>query len=136
MQLSAEDRAKLETLLSGGIQPVRTVQRALVLLQLGGGKSSPQVAASVGVVVNTVCEIRKRYEQGGLARALYDKARPGAEPLLKPKERQQIIAMVCGPVPAGQARWSVRLIATEAVKRGVVARVGARQFEYCCEVMI
>lgn len=124
MQLSTEDRVKLEILLSGGIQPVRTVQRALVLRQLGEGKSSPRIAANVGVVVNTVCEIRKRYEEGGLARALYDKARPGAEPLLKPKQRQQIIAMVCGPAPAGQARWTVRLIAAEAVKRALVPRVG------------
>lgn len=124
MHLSAEDRVQLKMLLSGGIQPVRTVRRALVLLQLGEGKSSPQVAASVGVVVNTVCEIRKRYEQGGLARALYDKARPGGEPLLKTKERQQIIAMVCGPAPTGQARWSVRLMAAEAVKRELVPRVG------------
>jgi len=124
MQLSAEDSTKLETLLSAGIQPVRTVRRALVLRQLGEGKSSPQVAANVGVVVNTVCEIRKRYKEGGLMRALYDKARPGAEPLLKAKERQQIIAMVCGPAPAGQARWTVRLIAAEAVKRELVPRVG------------
>lgn len=124
MQLSVEDRAQLETLLSGGIQPVRTVRRALVLLQLGAGKSSPQIAASVGVVVNTVCEVRKRYEQGGLERALYDKARPGAQPLLSPKQRQEVIAMVCSTPPAGKARWSVRLIAQEAVQRGVVARVG------------
>jgi len=124
MQLSAEDSRKLETLLSGGMQPLRTVRRALVLRQLGEGKRSPQVAGNVGVVVNTVCEIRKRYEEGGLMRALYDKGRPGAEPLLKPKERQQIIAMVCGPAPAGQARWTVRLIAAEAVRRGLVPRVG------------
>lgn len=126
MQLSTEDRVGLENLLSGGIQPVRTVRRALVLLQLGEGKSSPQVAASVGVVVNTVCEIRKRYEQGGLRRALYDKARPGGEPLLKPKERQQIIAMVCGPAPAGQARWSVRLIAGRGGEAGHGSAGGTR----------
>jgi len=124
MQLSTEDRAKLETLLSGGIQPVRTVRRALVLLQLGEGKSSPRIAASVGVAVNTVCEVRKRYEQGGLQRALYDKPRRGAQPLLSPRERQQVIAMVCSSPPAGRARWAVRLIAEEAVKRGLVAKVG------------
>ena len=128
MQLSAKDRAQLEILLSGGIQPVRTVRRALVLLQLGEGKSSPQIAASVGVVVNTVCEVRKRYEEGGLARALYDKARPGAQPLLNQTERQEVIAMVCGAPPVGKARWSVRLIAQEAVQRGVVARVGRETF--------
>ena len=32
--------------------------------------------------------------------------------------------MVCSPPPAGQARWSVRLIAQEAVKRRLVAKVG------------
>ncbi len=32
--------------------------------------------------------------------------------------------MVCGPPPAGQARWSVRLIAEEAVKRKLVLQVG------------
>lgn len=32
--------------------------------------------------------------------------------------------MVCGPAPVGQARWSVRLIATEAVRRKLVSQVG------------
>ena len=124
MQLSAEDVVKLERLLSSGVQPVRTVRRALVLRLLGEGQSSPRIAASVGVVVNTVCEVRKRYEQGGLGRALYDQPRPGAQPLLSARQRQEVIAMVCGAPPRGQARWSVRLIAKEAVRRGVVARMG------------
>jgi putative transposase len=124
MQLSTEDNQRLEACLRGGIQPVRTVRRALILRQLGEGKSSPQVAGNVGVAVNTVCEVRKRYQEGGLQRALYDKPRPGAEPLLKPSQRQQIIAMVCGAPPAGRGRWTVRLIAEEAVKRELVPRVG------------
>jgi putative transposase len=32
--------------------------------------------------------------------------------------------MVFGPAPLGQARWSVRLIAEEAVKRKLVAKIG------------
>jgi hypothetical protein len=32
--------------------------------------------------------------------------------------------MVCGSAPAGQARWSVRLIAEEAVKRKLASKVG------------
>jgi hypothetical protein len=32
--------------------------------------------------------------------------------------------MVCGDPPAGQARWTVRLIAEEAVKRKLVPRAG------------
>ena len=41
-----------------------------------------------------------------------------------PSTGQRIIAMVCGPPPAGRARWSVRLIAQEAVKRKLVEHVG------------
>jgi putative transposase len=32
--------------------------------------------------------------------------------------------MVCGPPPQGRARWNVRLIAEEAVKRKLVPHVG------------
>ena len=124
MKLAAEDRRRIEVCLRGGIQPVRTVRRALVLQQLNQGASCLQVARQVGVGINTAYQIRKRYEEGGLERALYDKARPGAEPLLSPSQRQQVIAMVCSNPPTGQARWTVRLIAAESVRRGVVPRVG------------
>ena len=39
-------------------------------------------------------------------------------------QSQRIIAMVCGTPPEGQARWSVRLIAREAVKRKLAPQVG------------
>jgi hypothetical protein len=60
----------------------------------------------------------------GLEQALYEKLRRGAATLLEPKERQRIIAMVCSDPPAGRARWTVRLVAEEAVKRRLVPKVG------------
>jgi hypothetical protein len=39
-------------------------------------------------------------------------------------QRQRIIAMVCSRAPEGRARWSVRLIAEEAVKRKLAPKVG------------
>ena len=62
--------------------------------------------------------------EGGLDRALDDKQRPGASPVLQPAERQRTIAMVCSDPPGGHARWTLRLIAQEAVKRKLVPRVG------------
>ena len=35
-----------------------------------------------------------------------------------------MIAMVCSKPPEGRARWTVRLVAAEAVKRRLVPRVG------------
>jgi transposase len=71
-----------------------------------------------------VREIGRRYEEEGLDRALYDKQRPGAKPVLNDSQRQRIIAMVCSDPPEGRARWTVRLIAEEAVKRKLAPRVG------------
>jgi hypothetical protein len=38
--------------------------------------------------------------------------------------KQRLIAMVCSNPPQGRARWTVRLVAEEAVKRKLVPRVG------------
>jgi transposase len=124
IQLSRQERKQIEKLLSGGVQPVRTVIRALVLRQMDEGRSTVEAGAAVGISAKTAWEIGKRYMEGGLERAIYDAPRPGQKPLLDIEHGQRIIAMVCGPPPAGRARWSVRLIAQEAVKRKLVEHVG------------
>jgi hypothetical protein len=56
--------------------------------------------------------------------ALYEKQRPGAAEVLDPNQKQRIIAMVCSDPPQGRARWTVRLVAEEAVKRKLVPAIG------------
>jgi hypothetical protein len=46
------------------------------------------------------------------------------KPILSPTEQQRIIAMACSDAPDGRARWTVRLIAEQAVKRKLVPKVG------------
>jgi len=106
------------------LQPVRTVLRALALRQLADGQTIRKVAASVGLTPKTVWLTSQRYQQGGLERALYERARPGAAALLDTQQRQHIIALACSEPPAGRARWTVRLLAEEAVKRKLAPRVG------------
>ena len=122
--LSKQERRELQRLLGGGLQPVRTVLRALALRQLAEGQSIRQVAANVGLTPKTVWLTSQRYRQGGLERALYERPRPGKALLLDGQQRQRIVALVCGPPPGGRARWTVRLLAEEAVKRKLVPRVG------------
>ena len=125
IKLSRQQRQQIEELLSGGMQPVRTVIRALVLRQMDAGRSSVEAGAGMGISAKAAWEIGKRYLEGGLERAIYDAPRPSPKPLLDAEHGQRIIAMVCGPPPAGRARWTVRLIAEEAVKRKLVEHVGA-----------
>ncbi|SRR5712692_8235269 len=124
VRLIKQDRQKLDDLLSRGIQLVRVVLRALALCQLHDGKTVSEVAANVRLTPKAVREIGRRYEDGNLERALYDKQRPGAKELLDDGQRQRIIAMVCSDPPEGRARWTVRLVVEEAVKRKLVPRVG------------
>jgi putative transposase len=124
VRLKKRDREELDRVLNGGIQPVRVVLRSLALCQLYEGRRISEVAANVRLTSKAIREIGRRYEVSGLARALYDKQRPGAESLLDTKQRQRIIAMVCSDPPEGRARWTVRLIAEEAVKRKLVPKVG------------
>ena len=109
--------------MSGGVQPVRAVIGALVLRQMEQGRSTVEAGAAVGISAKAAWEIGKRYLEGGLERAIYDAPRPGQKPLLDAEHGQRIIAMVCGPPPAGRARWTVRRIAQEAVKRKLVKHV-------------
>jgi putative transposase len=110
IEVRTKDRKELEKLLSGGVQQVRVVLRAVALLQLAKGVSAPRIAGMVPLTAQAIRKIGHRYQEGGLERALYEKQRPGAEALLEASQKQRIIAMVCSDPPEGFARWTVRYV--------------------------
>ena len=122
--VTTKDRKELRKLLSGGVQQVRVVLRAVALSQLAQGVSAPRISSVIPLTPQAIRKVGHRYQQGGLQRALYAKQRPGAAELLDDGQKQRIIAMVCSDPPAGRARWTVRLVVEEAVKRRLVPRVG------------
>jgi hypothetical protein len=124
IDVKPQDLAEVEKLLRRGVQQVRVVVRALALRLLAHKATAPQVAQTVPLTAKAIREIAHRYNAGGLEAALYEKQRPGARQLLEPSQKQRIIAMVCSHPPEGRARWTVRLVAQEAVKRKLVPRVG------------
>jgi len=124
VKVSEQDQKELRQLLRAGMQQVRVVLRALALEQLSLGLTAPAVARIVHLTPQAVRRIGHRYRRGGLRSALYERPGRGAEPLLDTSEKQRIIAMVCSQPPPGYARWTVRLVAEQAVKRRLVPRVG------------
>jgi transposase len=124
VQLGKKDRKQIAGMLNKGWESARVLRRALILRQLDLGQTAAQVAQQVGVAPKTVRAIARRYEEEGLEPALYERSRPGKARTLDAGQSQRIIALVCGPPPPGQARWSVRLIAQHAVQRKLVRRVG------------
>ena len=124
IQVKSKDRSRLEQFLRGGVQQVRVVLRALALLQLARGTAAPRIAQALPLTPKAVRQIAHRYNSGGLERALYDKQRPGAKPLLNDSQKHRVVEGVRGKPPEGRARWTVRLVAEEALKRKLVPRAG------------
>lgn len=124
IKVKSKDLGRIEQFLRAGVEQVRVVLRALALRQLARGTTAPRVAEALPLTPKAVRQIAHRYNRGGLNRALYDQQRPGAKPLVDVSQKQRVVAMVCGKPPEGRARWTVRLVAEEAVKRKLVPRAG------------
>ena len=124
IDVAEEHQQELRALLKGGVQQVRMVLRALALLQLADDASAPQISKVIPLSPQAIRRLGHRYEERGLDGALFEKPRPGADEVLDASQKQRIIAMVCSDPPEGRARWTVRLVAEEAVKRKLVPAVG------------
>ena len=124
IDIAKKDQQELRALLKGGVQQVRVVLRALALLQLAEDTSAPQIAKVIPLTPQAIRRLGHRYQRAGLDGALYEKQRPGAAEVLDASQKQRIIAMVCSDPPEGRARWTVRLVAEEAVKRKLVPQMG------------
>jgi len=66
LPVSAKDQKELSELLSGGVQQVRVVLRAVALLQLTEGVSAPQVSRTIPLTAQAIRKISHRYRESGL----------------------------------------------------------------------
>jgi putative transposase len=124
VKLSSDERSRLKDLTRKGIVSAREVTRARILLLLDEGWAPTDVPEAVGCNEATVRRVRARYEKEGLDRALTEGARPGHAKALSDKQEAHIIAMVCSEPPDGHARWTIRLVTEQAIRRGIVDTVG------------
>ena len=127
--LTEEQRAELRTLVGAGTAPTRRLTRARLLLKADHGEGGPgwsdaALAAALDVHPDTVQRIRRQFVAEGLAPTLA-RERPDRvyERALDGRQEAHLIALACATPPEGQARWSLRLLADELVRREVVEAV-------------
>jgi hypothetical protein len=128
--LSDEQRAHLEALTRAGSAPVSKVRHAHVLLlsdgnRPGGRLTRDQIADVLGMHVNTVDRIRKRFVLEGEAPALDRKVRqtPPVPPKIDGRVEAHLVALCCSKAPEGRSRWTLSLLAGELRRRGLVTSV-------------
>lgn len=125
VRLTGEERERLAAMVTRGRTNAQKIRRAQVLLKVdadGPNWTDEQTAEAFRMRANTVADIRQRFVEGGLDRALERK-----EPDEPPRRRKldgageaRLIAMACGEPPEGRARWTLRLLAGQLVELAIV----------------
>jgi hypothetical protein len=130
VRLTPEQRAELEQIARNGHAPAKKIRHAQVLLlsdrdRPGGKRSGPEIAAALGMHLNSVARIRKRFVLEGQGPALDRKPRatPPVPPKIDGRVEAQLIAICCGPAPEGRARWTLELLAGELTRRRLVTAI-------------
>jgi len=117
VDLTTEERSDLEGRLQGGQMSVRKVKRIQILLKADEGWSDERIAEAFDVGLSTVERTRRKFVERGLEGAITNRRPRRKYPRkLDGKAEAHLIALMCGPAPAGYARWSLRLLADELVK--------------------
>ena len=116
MSLTQEKRDHLLGITRRGQSSGRKVKRSLILCKADEGLTDQQVAKALMVGPATVGRVRQRFVEGGLKRALDDLPRPGQRRKLDGRQEAHLVAVTCSAAPKGHSRWTLQLLADEAVK--------------------
>jgi transposase len=119
--LRSDQRKKLLKIIKTGRRKVREILYAHILLKSAQGWTDEQIAHAFDTSTDTVQRTRMRFVQSGLKAALQESPRPDAPRQLTTEQETRLIALACSKPPEGHARWTVRLLAEEAVKRRFVS---------------
>jgi transposase len=124
LELSQEDRRKVEAFIRRGKANARNITRAHILLKSAKGWSIERIAETYSVSQATVSNVRARYREGGVDRVLNDKVQRNRHHALAGADEAVLVAIACSPVPDGHDHWTVRMLQAKLVDMGVVQHVG------------
>ena len=116
VNLTEAEREHLLGITRRGQSSGRKVKRSLILCKADEGLTDQQVAKALMVGPATAGRVRQRFVEGGLERALDDLPRPGQRRKLDGRQEAHLVAVACSAAPEGHTRWTLRLLADEAVK--------------------
>jgi transposase len=129
VRLEAEERSRLWHLVRSGKASALHIRHGNVLLavdesETGPGLTDQEVARTLGISVRSIEYLRQRYVEEGLESALERRKqiRPSVQGMFDGEKEAKLIAVACGPKPAGRARWTLKLLADRVVQLKIVDR--------------
>lgn len=128
VRLSEEERQELKNTVKKLKGTSQHVKRAIVLLKAdadGPDWTNEKIRDLTDLSIQTIVNIRKRLVTEGFEVALHRKKRlcPPVPKKLDGMQEAQVIATRCGSPPEGFGKWTLRLLANQAVVLEIVDSV-------------
>ena len=122
-KLSRESAKELRRL-EAGLLSSRKWLRVRALQLLNKGRTVQQVADGLGTFPRVIRRVRDGYLAAGLIGALEDAPKGNRlKPRLDDGQAAQVVSLACSAPPKGASRWTLALLAEEAVRRGIAPLV-------------
>lgn len=123
IDLKAEEREQLQQLIRKGKTSARSITRARILLLAEAGQSNQAIVTALQTSLSTVKRVRRRFVEGGIEEALYDRPRPGVTRKLDGRQEALLVALACSEPPEERVCWTMQLLADRLVELGEVETI-------------
>ncbi|MBU1390150.1 MAG: helix-turn-helix domain-containing protein [Proteobacteria bacterium] len=110
VSLSKKEMKELCSLIKKGRQSARTITRARILLLVNSGKTDKEIRETLDLSQWTPQNVRKKYAEGGIKRAIYDAPRSGQPKVTTIEEEVEITALACTEPVDGYGKWTLDLL--------------------------
>ena len=127
VELSADERKRLEELIRRGKSPAKKQLKARILLRadesrLGPKWNDPKISEALGTYPIMCARVRQQFAQGGMDAVLNRKQRATSPvPRIFDGEKEaRLIALACSQPPEGRAKWTLRLLESKVVELNIV----------------
>jgi Homeodomain-like domain len=127
VELDAEERARLDILISKGKAPAKAILKARILLKAdqaegGAGWLDARIVEALDTNLTMVSRTREAFVTKGIDFVLTRKKRetPPVPAIFDGEAQAKLTALACSAPPPGFARWTIRLLAEHVVERRIV----------------
>ena len=118
--LTKAERLELERAARSNKRSVRERHRARILLATASGADDASIARAVGVHLNTVANVRRRFVIEGTKTVQRAEQKRRKARRLDGRAEAHLVALTCSAPPEDRKRWSLHLLAGKLIEAEVV----------------
>jgi len=129
VRLSSQEREQLSDFIHSGKRSAQLLTKARILLkadvsEAGEGWSDGKIAEALDTSVANVERTRRQLVEEGFEAVLTRKYNPNSAPprIFDGAAEAKLIALACGPAPAGYAKWTLSLLEEKVVELNIVEK--------------